>query len=207
MAIETNSVDAEEDRPLAALADCKIDSAGGAWGQWDSDNLPALAHDSESSVYPFESECLDIGTGRLRDSQSVERKQREEGVLGGRSESGSHKESSDFVAVEPGGVRLVVEARPADMDRWRVIEKLLFDGIAVEAGDSAQAPGDSGASPAASFEVATEALDVGASRPEEVDAVLLAPRDELAKVQRVRLSGESAVVRPESRRAQAARHR
>jgi len=114
-------------------------------------------------------------------------------VLGGCSESGSHKESSDFVAVEPGGMRLVVEARPANMDRWRVIEKLLFDGIAVEAGDSAQAPSDRRASPAASFEVATEALDVGTSRVEEVDAVLLAPRGELAKVEGVRLSGESAV--------------
>jgi hypothetical protein len=115
---------------------------------------------------PFEAECLDIGTGRLRDSQSVEREQREDGVIGGRSKAGSHKESSDLVAVEPGGVRLVVEARPADMDRWRVIEKLLFDGISVEAGDNAQAPCDRRASPAASFEVATETLDVGASRLE-----------------------------------------
>ena len=86
---------------------------------------------------PLEAERLNVGPGRLGDPQSVEREQRKEGVLDVRSESGGHEESADFIPVEPGGVRLAVEARPADMDRWRVIEKLLFDGIAVKAGNRA----------------------------------------------------------------------
>ena len=39
-------------------------------------------------------------------------------MLDGRSEPGGYKESAEFVAIEAGDVRLVVEARPADMDRW-----------------------------------------------------------------------------------------
>jgi len=38
-------------------------------------------------------------------------------VLDGCSEPGGNKESAQFVAIEAGDVRLVVEARAADMDR------------------------------------------------------------------------------------------
>ena len=63
-------------------------------------------------------------------------------MLGSSSEAGSYEESAEFVAVESTDVLLVVEARPADMDSWRVIEKLLLDGVAVEAGDRAKPPGN-----------------------------------------------------------------
>jgi hypothetical protein len=79
------------------------------------------------------------------------------------------------------------------MDRRRVLEKLLLDGVAVEAGDRAKPPGNRRVSPAALFEVAAEALDVRAPRLEEADAMLLAPGGELAQVERVRLFGESLV--------------
>ncbi len=66
-----------------------------------------------------------------------------------------------------------------------MLEKLLLDGVAVEAGDCAKPPGNRRASAAALLEVATEALDVRAPYLEEVDVVLLAPGGELARVEHV----------------------
>jgi hypothetical protein len=50
-------------------------------------------------------------------------------------------------------MRLIIHPRPPDMGRWGVLEKLLFDGVLVEAGDGAQPPGDGGAGAAACFQV------------------------------------------------------
>jgi len=74
-----------------------------------------------------------------------------------------------------------------------VLDRLLLDGIAVEAGDCAKPPGNRRTSSAALLEVAAEALDVSAPRLEEAEVVLLTPSGELAKVEGVSLSGESAV--------------
>jgi hypothetical protein len=79
-----------------------------------------------------------------------------------------------------------------------VLEKLLLDGVAVEAGDCAKPPGNRRASPATLLEVTAEALDVRAPCLEEVDVVLLAPGGELAQVERVSLAGEPAVTGEES---------
>jgi hypothetical protein len=193
VAVEAFAVDPEEDRALAALADCEIDRTGRAWGERDGDYLAALAHDGESSMSAFEAKRLDVGTGRFGDPQSVQGEQRDEGVLDGWSEPGGHKKRTEFISVEPGDVRLVVEPGPTDMNRWRVIEKLLLDGVAVETGDGAESPGYRCASPPALLEVAAEALDVSAPCLEEADVVLLAPSGELAQIERVRLSGQSAI--------------
>ena len=128
----------------------------------------------------FGAQCFDVGTGRPGDPQPVEREQGDEGVLDGWPKPGGHKEGAEFVAVEAGDVRLVVEPRPADMDRWRVLEKLLLDGIAVEAGDGAEPASHGSASLPALLEVAAEALDVRAPRLEEAEIVLRAPPGELA---------------------------
>ena len=61
-----------------------------------------------------------------------------------------------------------------------MLEKLLLDGVAVEAGDREKPPGNRRASPAALFEVAAEALDVSAPGREKAEVVLLAPSGELA---------------------------
>lgn len=53
------------DRPLAPLADYKVDGAAPAWDERDSDNLAALAHNREGSMSAFEAERLDVGTGRF----------------------------------------------------------------------------------------------------------------------------------------------
>lgn len=44
--------------------------------------------------------------------------QRDEGPLARRGQSGGDEESADLVTVQPRGVRLVVEARPANVGRW-----------------------------------------------------------------------------------------
>ena len=92
-----------------------------------------------------------------------------------------------------GNVRLVVEAGPADRNRRRVLERLIIDGIAVEAGDGAESASHGSASAAALLEVAAEALDISAPRLEETEIVLRAPGGELAQVECVRLARETAV--------------
>ena len=79
-----------------------------------------------------------------------------------------------------------------------MLEKLLLDGVAVEAGDCAKPPGNRRASAATLLEVTAEALDVRAPCLEEVDVELLAPGGELAQVERVNLAGEPAVTGEES---------
>jgi hypothetical protein len=81
-------------------------------------------------------------------------------------------------------MRVIIQARAADMSRRGVIEKLLH-GIPVEPGDGAPAPGDGGPGPAAGFQVAGKALDVRAARLEQAQVPLLAPRRVLAQVQGV----------------------
>jgi hypothetical protein len=107
--------------------------------------------------------------------------------------------ASGLVAVQAGGVRLVVQPRPPHMRRGRVSEQFFLDGVAVEPGDRAQAAGDGGPGPATGFQVPGEELDISAPGLEEVQLVLLAPAGELAQVQLVRLPGQAAVPGQEPR--------
>jgi hypothetical protein len=88
---------------------------------------------------------------------------------------------------------LVVDTRPADVHRWRVVDDAFLFGVAVEADNGAQAAGDGGACASAVFEIAGKALDVDAAHVEQLSIVLPAPRGELAQIQRVGLAGEAAV--------------
>ena len=58
---------------------------------------------------------------------------------------------------------------------------------------------DGGPGAATGFEVAGEALDVGAAGPEQAQVVLLAPTRVLAQVKRVCLAGQAGVGRPGTR--------
>ncbi len=71
------------------------------------------------------------------------------------------------------------------MSGWGVIEEFLLDGVAVEPGQGAQPPGDGGPGPAAGFQVAGEAFNVGAANLEQPQVMLLAPAGVLAQVQLV----------------------
>jgi len=82
-------------------------------------------------------------------------------VLGRRTEPGGDQDGAELVAVQPDGVRLVIEPGSADVRRRGVLEEFFFDGVLVEPGDGAYPPGDGGVGPAFSFQVAGEGLDVG----------------------------------------------
>jgi hypothetical protein len=79
-----------------------------------------------------------------------------------------------------------------------VLEEFFLDGVAVEPGDGGQAAGDGGPCAAAGFHVAGEQLNVGAASPEQLELVLLAPADELAQVQLIRLPGQTRIAGQES---------
>ena len=189
----------EEDRPLDPFADGEIDGPGGSRGERDGDDLAALAQHRERAVAPFEAERLDVGAERFGDPQPVDRQQGDERVLAGRGQPGSDEEGADLVAVQAGGVRLVVQAGPADMRRRRPLEQALLFGVAVEAGDRAEPTSDRRPSAPTGFEVAGEALDVGPAGAEQAQVVLGAPGDELAQVQRVGLTGQASVAGEERR--------
>jgi hypothetical protein len=74
-----------------------------------------------------------------------------------------------------------------------VVEEFFFDGVAVEPGDGAQAPGDGGAGAAAGFQVTGEALDVGAAGGEQPQLMVLAPGRVLAQIELLGLAGQAAV--------------
>ena len=68
-----------------------------------------------------------------------------------------------------------------------------FFGVPVEPDDRAQPTGDGGPGLAAVFEIAGEAFDVDAADVEQLMVVLPAPSGELAQVQGVDVTGETAV--------------
>jgi hypothetical protein len=74
-----------------------------------------------------------------------------------------------------------------------VLQEFLFDRVLGEPGDGAQPPGDRGAGPAPSFQVAGEGVDVGAADGEQVQGMGAAPAGELAQVKCVGFAGQAAV--------------
>jgi hypothetical protein len=114
-------------------------------------------------------------------------------MLGGRAEPGCDQQGAEFVAVQADGVGFVVEPRPSDVRCRGVIEQFFFDGVLVEPGDRAQPPSNGGPRPAVGFQVASEAIDVGAPGLEQPELVLLAPAGVLAQVPSVSLAGQAGV--------------
>src|SRR4249920_2449274 len=92
-------------------------------------------------------------------------------MLVGRPKSGGDQQRAEFVAVQTGGVRLVVQTGPADMSGRGMAEEFFLDGVAVEPRDGAEPACDSGPGSAAGFEVAGEALDVRAAGLEQAQQV------------------------------------
>jgi hypothetical protein len=152
--VQPPPVPGDEQRSFGALADSQVDRAGGARGERDGHHLAALTGDHHGPVAALEPEMLDVRAGRLRHPQPVEREQRDQGVLGGRPEPGGDQQGAELVAVQGGGVRLVVQPGAADVRGRGVVEEFLFDGVLVEPGDRAQPPGDRGAGAAFGFQFA-----------------------------------------------------
>jgi len=109
VAVQSPSVSGEEERSFGALAGGQVDGAGGARGERDRDDLAALAGDDQSAVAALEAQVLDVGAGGFRHAQPIEGEQGEQRVLGGRAEAGGDQERAELVAVQGGGVRLVVQ--------------------------------------------------------------------------------------------------
>ena len=79
----------------------------------------------------LQAQMLDVGAGGLRHPQPVQRQQRDQRMLGGRSEPGGDQQGAELVAVQADGMRLVVRTRPADVRSWGMLQEYLFDGVAV----------------------------------------------------------------------------
>jgi len=85
------------------------------------------------------------------------------GVLGGGPESGGDQERADLVAVQAGGMGLVVDPRPPDVRGRGMVEQVFLDRVFVQPGNRGQAPDHSRPCPAGGFQVAGEQLDVSAA--------------------------------------------
>jgi hypothetical protein len=167
MTVQPPSISGEENRPLAAFAGGQVDRAGGAGSERNDDDLAALAGDGQRPVPALQTQMLDVGAGRLRYPQPVQREQGDQRMLGRRAEPGGDQQGAELVAVQGWGVRLIVQAGPPDMGSWGVVQELFLDCIFVEPGDGASPPGDGSAGAPSGFQVAGEAFNVGAADGEQ----------------------------------------
>jgi hypothetical protein len=84
------------------------------------------------------------------------RSTRNQCALRRRSKPGGDRQRAELVTVQPGGVRLVVQARSADVRGRGMAEEFFLNGVPVEPSDGAEPPRDGGPGVAAGFEVARE---------------------------------------------------
>ena len=101
-------------------------------------------------------------------------------MLDRRPQPGGDQNGAEFVAVQGDSVRLVIQARTADVGGWGMLEEFFLDSVFVEPRDGAQPSGHGGASAASCFQVPCEAFDVGAADGEQVQGAGAAPGGELA---------------------------
>jgi hypothetical protein len=94
-------------------------------------------------------------------------------MLLGSAETSGHQQRANFVAIQTDGVGLIIQAGSADVDRRRVVQKLLFYRVPVEPRHRAQSAGHGGAGGSPVLHVSAEAFDVSAAGLEQVqvDAV------------------------------------
>src|SRR4051812_479450 len=109
------------------------------------------------------------------------------------AETGGDEHGTDFVAVESGGVRFVVESWASNMCRGRFGDEVFLFGVAVETRHGAESPRDGRTSSTESLEVAAEPLDVGAPSTEQRNASFCTPPDVLAQVEPIGLERQTAV--------------
>ena len=98
---------------------------------------------------------------------------------------------------------LVVEPRAPDMHRRGDGHKALFLGVAVEAGDGSQPARHGGPGAPGLFERPDVQLDVCTAHGEKLQAVALAPGDELAEVEGLGVPGQASVAGQEAGQGEA----
>ena len=116
--IETATPTVAEARTAAVFTDGEIYSPCGSRGERDRDGLAALAVDDEDAVSSLEAELFDVSADRFRDAQPVQREERDQSVIAGSGQAGGDEHCPDLVAVKTSRVGLIVQAWPADVDRW-----------------------------------------------------------------------------------------
>jgi hypothetical protein len=135
---------AAEDGSFGPFPDGEINRASGAGCEGHDDDLAAFADNPKGAVAAFESELFDVGAGCFGDPQSIQSKERDEGMVAGVAESGGDEHGGDLVTVEAGRVRFVIQTGSSDVHRGRYRDESFLFGVAVEAGDRAQPPRDRG---------------------------------------------------------------
>ena len=115
MAVQPAAVRGQEDRPLAAFTDGEVDRPRGAGRERDGDDLAALAGDHQCPVPALDPHGLNIGAGGFGDPQAVEGQQGDKRMLRGWPEPGSYQQRAELVAVQAGGVRLIIQPGPPDV--------------------------------------------------------------------------------------------
>lgn len=88
----------------------------------------------------LEAECFDVGAERLEHARTIDGQKRDRRVLPRRGETGSDEQRTHLIAIQAGGVGLVVEPWTADVDGGRALEEPLLFRVPVEVGDGAQPP-------------------------------------------------------------------
>ncbi len=79
----------------------------------------------------LQAQVLDVSAGGLRDPQPVQREQRDQRMLGRRAEPGCHQQRAELVAVQGGGMGLIIQAGTADVRGRGMVQELFFDGVLV----------------------------------------------------------------------------
>jgi hypothetical protein len=115
VAVQPPAVRSQEERPVTALADGQVDRPGSARRERDGNHLAAFAVDHQGPVPALDAQGLDVRTCSLRNPQPVQGQQRDQCVVGRLAEPGGDQQRPKLVAVQPGGMGLVVEAGTADM--------------------------------------------------------------------------------------------
>jgi hypothetical protein len=156
-------------------------------------------------VATLQAQVLDISAGGLGDPQPVQREQRDQRMLGRRAEPCGHQQGAQLVAVQGGGMRLIIQPRPPDVGGRGMVQEFFLDRVLP--GDGGQPAGDGRAGAAPGLEFSGEAFDVGAADREQRQGAGPAPGGELTQVQCVGLSCQSAVSGQESREGEPVRGR
>ena len=73
------------------------------------DDLAALAGDGQGAVPSLQPEVFNVGVERLGDPQTVQCQQASQPVVSSAGQPGLDQEHAEFVAIQPGGVRFIVQ--------------------------------------------------------------------------------------------------
>ena len=190
--VESLTVVAVQDRPLASLAEGEVDGPGHPWDQRDHGRLVALPDDAQGPMAPVEAEVLGVGGTGLAHPQAVEAEQGGQGGVVGVVALGREEEPAELAPVEATPFARV-DLGPAGVLRWVRWDPAVDVGEAIEPADGRQPPIDGRGGQAPLLHGAPPQLDVGPLGLEHVETDVGAPLEEGAQVVAVGLEGSTAV--------------